>query len=120
MKKESNEGAEIRQFLKENKINQADLAAKMGLSRQGLIWHLDKEKVDYEFKMKLRQAGVKMFDETGKLSSGDDKENNTHNEVKLPTTYAELVSLYKEVISALKRELEIKDKYILLLESRIK
>lgn len=62
------EGAKLRDYLKKNKFNQEDLAIAMGYTgRHSLIYHFDKDILDYELKMNLRKNGVKLFDENGKI-----------------------------------------------------
>jgi DNA-binding XRE family transcriptional regulator len=62
------EGEYLRTYLKKNKLNQEQLATALGITRQGLNYHFLKEKLDYEFKMLLRNHGVKLFDENGKIN----------------------------------------------------
>lgn len=117
MKKEDGEGGRIRAYLKRNKINQTELANKMGLTRQGLIFHLGKEKVDYEFKMKLKEAGADVF------GMGDNNyptgESKPHS-ISPPETRGDMFSLMREVIEALKGENDVQKRYIRLLEDRLK
>lgn len=58
------EGEILRRYLKANGINQEELATKLGMTRQGLNYHFQKEKLDHEFKEVLREQGVTPFTET--------------------------------------------------------
>ncbi len=62
------EGEILRKYLKDRGFNQEEFAEKLGMSRQGLGYHFRKERLDYEFKMLLRDNGVTLFDENGKLN----------------------------------------------------
>lgn len=66
---ENNEGELLRKYLRAKGLNQEDFAATLGMSRQGLGYHFRKEKLDYEFKQLLRQHGVQLFDENGRLAN---------------------------------------------------
>ncbi len=67
---ESNEGELLRKYLKDKGLNQEEFASSLGMSRQGLGYHFRKEKLDYEFKQLLREHGILLFDENGRISSG--------------------------------------------------
>ncbi|MFN8286637.1 MAG: S24 family peptidase [Chitinophagales bacterium] len=60
------EGEILRKYLKANGINQEELATKLNMTRQGLNYHFQKEKLDYEFKQLLREHGVEAFTENGR------------------------------------------------------
>lgn len=114
MKNSEKDGDKIRAYLKKNKINQTELAKKMGLTRQGLIFHLGKERVDYEFKEKLRDAGADVFGMGDKDSqTGESKPQNAR-----PETHADMFQLMRETIDSVKGENDILKRYIKLLEDR--
>lgn len=95
------EGERLRQFLKENKINQEDLAQSMGMTRHGLMYHFNKPVIDYEFKMKLRKHGVSLFDENGKIVLTEVNSISTSGNIAPPETS------------------DLKEKYIKLLEEAV-
>jgi transcriptional regulator with XRE-family HTH domain len=98
------EGEYLLDFLKKNKIRQEDLAERMGMTRQGLRYHFSKSKIDYEFKMKLRQHGVNAFDENGKIvlsmESKEEKESK-------PATPSHDSNLKDKLIKLLEERLEL-------------
>lgn len=64
---ENTEGELLRKYLRQNGLNQEEFAARMGISRQGLNYHLRKAKLDYEFKQQLREQGILLFDDRGRV-----------------------------------------------------
>lgn len=59
----THEGEMVKDWLKINKINQDEMALRMGYKdRQSLLYHLTKEVLPYEFKQKLKANGVEVFD----------------------------------------------------------
>jgi phage repressor protein C with HTH and peptisase S24 domain len=61
------EGELLKKYLKEHKINQEEFAVdQLGITRQGLQYHFTQEALKFEFKDKLRQAGLVIFNEAGK------------------------------------------------------
>ena len=102
------DGGKLREYLKDNKVNQQDLATSLGLTRQGLIYHLDKEMLDHEFKMKLRSVGIMLFDENGKLNLSFETSEKTSLDLhqKYVLVLEEQVELQKEMISSLRVQLK--------------
>lgn len=101
MKKGDGDGGKLRSYLKEFNFNQEELATQLGMTRQGLNYHLNKEVLDYEFKMELRKHGVKLFDENGKINLS--VERTTPNpgtpiyDIKATATQSEFISQLPEV-----------------------
>jgi hypothetical protein len=70
MKEDTGEGGKLQEYLKENKVKQDALAIQLGYAdRHGLLYHFHKKVLGHEFKMKLRGAGIMLFDENGKINS---------------------------------------------------
>lgn len=66
----AHEGISLKNYLREKGINQEEFASKLDLTRQGLRYHFNKEKLDYEFKEKLSEHGVNIFFTNVKQSNG--------------------------------------------------
>lgn len=55
------EGKALRDYIKDHKLNQEKVATALGITRQGLNYHFNKEKLDFEFKEKLPEIGISIF-----------------------------------------------------------
>lgn len=56
------EGQQLKNYLKEQRITNAELARMVKTSAQNVGYHLKRDKIDDSFKYKLREAGVNIFD----------------------------------------------------------
>lgn len=64
MNKEHHEGELLKKYLKENKLKQEAVAEQLGYAtRHGLIYHFQKPVLAFEFKQKLRQHNILLFNE---------------------------------------------------------
>jgi len=114
MKKQETDGGKLKIFLRDNEINQEDLAVKLGMTRQGLQYHLGKSKLDHEFKMKLREVGVMAFDEQGKLIDAPLVATNKDTHV---TIEKETFIEGQKYLRTLEKQAATYEKYIELLEA---
>jgi transcriptional regulator with XRE-family HTH domain len=110
----------LKRIRREKKLTQEALADKLGINRTTYARYEDDVVAPPEILDKIHKMLKVEFVEFVKEIPHYVENKKQGKEIKLPQTYAELIALYKEVIASLKRELEVKDKYILLLESRAK
>lgn len=95
MKKAIYEGEQLRAYLKEHRINQDAFAKSLNMTRQGLNFHMVKERLSADFKIVLAERGIRIFD-------------------MQPDVSAKLVEAYKR-IDILEKMIADKDRIISLL-----
>lgn len=109
----------LKRIRKEKRLSQEALADKIGVKRTTYARYEDDIEAPQDVLEKIHKILKVEYLEFRKPIP----ENYTRaikKNIVLPQTVEELIELYKKVIAALERELAVKDKYIALLESRIK
>ena len=61
----------LRNYLRNNRITQTELADKLGMSRQNLVFHLSKDKFTSDFIDRLQGAGIDLSKDKFKSTVND-------------------------------------------------
>lgn len=96
---DNHEGKFLESYLEKNKISFAKLAELTGVTRQNIYWQVERELLSNSFKLKLKKAGISIFDKGNITNSGNEME----------ALKAKYVAVLEQITELQKENMKLKD-----------